>query len=259
MIKQLLPTSWEPYLAPQFQMPYFAKLESLVSDAYMGSVVYPSQENLFRALRFVAPSDVKVVILGQDPYHEPNQAHGLAFSVPDDCKTPGSLNHIFQEIVMETSVEPLHSNSLVRWAEQGVLLLNTTLTVEQGKAASHRNFGWSQFTDAIISVVSQQSPHVAFMLWGSDAASKAQIIDQQKHLILTSTHPSGLSWGKTSKPNSMRGMRLTVEPNGVINRSDEYFIYDGFGRSKNNSFWGSMHFVAANNFLISHNLKPIVW
>ena len=258
-MKNLMPEKWRYLLDNEFNKEYFLELTQKVDAAYSNSVVYPTRKNLFRAFELCAPEDVKVVILGQDPYHEPGQAQGLAFSVPDICPMPGSLNHIFQEIAMEFQTEPLPGNNLERWARQGVLLLNATLTVEKGKAGSHEMFGWQQFTDTIISLLSEKYSNIVFMLWGKSAASKAKFIDETKHKIYISTHPSGLSWGKTSNFSKMKGCALSIDNKGKLIENDINFVYKGFGRLRNDSFWGSMQFRAANNYLQSNGKNPIDW
>ncbi len=258
-MKELIPAEWRNLLGRELEQPYFGELTNKVEHAYSSSIVYPAKENLFRAFELCDPENVKVVILGQDPYHEPGQAQGLAFSVPDMCPMPGSLNHIFQEIAMEFQVEPLVGNSLDRWARQGVLLLNATLTVEKGKAGSHESFGWQRFTDAVIKVLSEKCDNVVFMLWGKSAAAKTKIIDNAKHKIYVSTHPSGLSWGKTSNFEKIKGSALSITDNGDLIENDVNFVYNGFGRLRNDSFWGSMQFRAANNYLKSKGKNPIDW
>ena len=258
-MKDLIPDKWRDLLVDELEKDYFVELTHRVDVAYSTSVVYPAHENLFRAFELCAPEDVKVVILGQDPYHEPGQAQGLAFSVPDMCQAPGSLNHIFQEIAMEFQAEPLPGNNLERWARQGVLLLNATLTVEAGKAGSHESFGWQRFTDAVIDLLSNRCKNVVFMLWGKSAAAKVKIIDEIKHKVYVSTHPSGLSWGKTSNVVKMKGCALKVGDNGDLIGSDVSFVYKGFGRLRNDSFWGSMQFRAVNNYLKSNGKNPIDW
>ena len=246
-MKELIPEKWVGILKKEIEAQYFVELDNRIEEAYFSSVVYPAKENLFCAFELCAPEDVKVVILGQDPYHEPCQAHGLAFSVTDMCQMPGSLNHIFKEISMEFQTEPLVGSCLDRWARQGVLLLNATLTVEKGKAGSHESFGWQKFTDAVIALLSEKYENIVFMLWGKSAAAKVKIIDNSKHKIYVSTHPSGLSWGKTSNFEKMKGCALSITDNGDLIENDVNFVYKGFGRLRNDSFWGSMQFRAANN------------
>ena len=258
-MKELIPENWKFLLGVELEKEYFTELIENVDVAYSDTIVYPARENVFRAFELCAPEDVKVVILGQDPYHEPGQAHGLAFSVPNMCQMPGSLNHIFQEIAMEFQSEPLSGNSLERWACQGVLLLNATLTVEKGKAGSHESFGWQKFTDAVIARLSDRYENIVFMLWGKSAAAKVKIIDETKHRVYVSTHPSGLSWGKTSNVVKMKGCALKISDNGDLIESDVNFVYKGFGRLRNDSFWGSMQFRATNNYLKSKGKNPIDW
>ena len=258
-MKELIPLNWQNLLVDEFEKEYFKQLVDNVENAYSSMVVYPMRKNIFRAFELCAPEDVRVVILGQDPYHEPGQAHGLAFSVPDMCQMPGSLNHIFQEIAMEFQVEPLPGNNLERWAQQGVLLLNATLTVEAGRAGSHESFGWQRFTDAVIAELSERCENIVFMLWGKSAAAKAKIIDETKHKVYVTTHPSGLSWGKTSNVEKMKGCALKVSDNGDLIESDVNFVYKGFGRLRDDSFWGSMQFRATNNYLKSKGKNPIDW
>lgn len=258
-MKDLIPAEWQNLLSDEFAQQYFVELSDRVEKAYASSVVYPARANLFRAFELCAPEDVRVVILGQDPYHEPGQAQGLAFSVPDMCQTPGSLNHIFQEIALEFQTEPLPGNNLERWARQGVLLLNATLTVEAGKAASHESFGWQQFTDAVITKLNAKYEHIVFMLWGKSAIAKKGLIDEMRHKVYTSTHPSGLSWGKTSNLQKMKGRTLVANKQGDLLVYDVNFAYKGFGRLRDDSFWGSMQFRATNNYLQSKGKKVIDW
>ena len=258
-MKNLISEKWKNLLDDEFGKKYFIELMQKVDLAYSNSIVYPIRKNLFHAFDFCSPENVHVVILGQDPYHEPGQAHGLAFSVSDMCQMPGSLNHIFQEIAMEFQTEPMIGNNLERWARQGVLLLNSTLTVEAGKAGSHETFGWQKFTDAVIGLLSERYENIVFMLWGKSAAEKSKIIDKTKHKVYISTHPSGLSWGKTSNVCKMNGCALRVSGNGDLTESDVNFVYKGFGRLRNDSFWGSMQFRAANNYLKSKGKKMIDW
>lgn len=183
--------------------------------------IFPATQNYFRALDLVDVDKVKVVILGQDPYHGVGQAHGLSFSVPDGVRFPPSLQNIFKELKEDLGIEPPKSGDLTRWAEQGVLLLNSVLTVEQDKAASHQKQGWEEFTDRVIAVVNDQSPHAVFILWGSYAQKKAAFVDKTRHLIISSPHPSPLS--------SHRG------------------------------FFGSKPFSKANAWLKSKGLEPVRW
>lgn len=192
-MKPQLHPSWLIHLQSEFQQPYMQQLrEFLLAQKQLGKIIYPPGKLIFNALNTTPLEQVKVVILGQDPYHGPGQAHGLSFSVPDGVKPPPSLVNIFKEIKQDLGIQN-HTGNLSQWAEQGVLLLNSVLTVEQGQAASHRDKGWERFTDRIIEVVNEQCDHVVFMLWGSYAQRKGQQIDPQKHLLLKAPHPSPLS------------------------------------------------------------------
>lgn len=213
--------SWANALHEEFAQPYFANLVSFVEAEYASTTVYPPANLIFNAFDHCPLGNVKVVILGQDPYHEPNQAQGLAFSVPDGVRIPPSLVNIYKEIASDTGRPIPPSGNLERWTTQGVLLLNATLTVRMHAAGSHQGKGWEQFTDSVIRLVSDTQPAVVFLLWGSYAIRKAELIDAHKHLILTAPHPSPLS------------------------------AYRGF--------FGCRHFSQANNFLMQHGLSPIEW
>lgn len=213
--------SWRSRLNAEFDKPYFAKLVAFVRHEYASGTCYPSGSKIFNAFNSTPFESVKVVILGQDPYHEPGQAMGLSFSVPQGTPLPPSLRNIYTEIRNELGVEPPASGDLTRWAEQGVLLLNATLTVRQGQAASHQKQGWEIFTDAAIRLLATEREHLVFMLWGAYAGAKAQFIDPQRHLVLRSAHPSPLS--------ASRG------------------------------FFGNHHFQLCNDYLLSHGQQPIVW
>ena len=180
---------WKAVLKSELGKEYFTELIDEVNSLYLSGVVYPSQELIFNAFTYCPFTKVKVVILGQDPYHGFGQAHGLAFSVPDEIKIPPSLMNIYKEIGNSL---PLSGN-LVPWAEQGVLLLNSTLTVTAHQPGSHQKLGWETFTDAVISKVSDKQKHVVFLLWGAFAQKKEGLIDHTKHLVLTAPHPSPLS------------------------------------------------------------------
>ena len=193
MVDVKIEESWKTRLNNEFQMPYFKTLTDFVRMEYRQCRVYPPGKLIFNAFNLCPFDALKVVIIGQDPYHEPGQAQGLAFSVPDGVRIPPSLVNIYKEISDDTGVAIPQSGDLTRWAKQGVLLLNATLTVREHLAGSHQRRGWEQFTDAVIRIVSQEKEHVAFILWGSYAQSKALFIDSSKHLILKSTHPSPLS------------------------------------------------------------------
>lgn len=213
--------SWKAQLQQEFEQAYFARLVSFVKDAYATQKVYPPAKLIFNAFDLCPFEEVKVVILGQDPYHEPGQAHGLSFSVPEGVAFPPSLQNIFKEIECDLGEAPLRHGNLERWAKQGVLLLNATLSVEAHKAGSHQNKGWETFTDAVIARLSSQREHLVFLLWGSYAQRKGAVIDASKHLVLKSVHPSPLS------------------------------AYRGF--------FGNHHFSQANEYLSQHGLTPIDW
>ena len=186
---------WRPLLAEELEKPYFAALAERVDAAYASSIVFPSREELFAAFALTPPEAVRVVILGQDPYHEPGQAHGLAFSVRRGVKLPPSLRNIYQELESDVGVAPAKDGDLTAWTRQGVLLLNTVLTVESGKANSHKNFGWQKFTDAVLAACAALPQPVAFVLWGGQAQKKAPLLEGSAapRLILQGPHPSPLS------------------------------------------------------------------
>lgn len=213
--------SWKEVLAGEFKKEYFGILVQSVKAAYAKSVVYPPPKLIFNAFTLCPFDSVRVVILGQDPYHAPSQAHGLAFSVQDGVVIPPSLQNIYKEITRDLGSPAPTSGNLTRLASQGVLLLNSTLTVQAGIAGSHQSFGWETFTDAVIQTISNKNEHVVFMLWGAFATSKRQYIDEEKHLVLTTSHPSPLS------------------------------AYRGF--------LGSGHFRTCNEYLVSQNKAPIIW
>lgn len=185
--------SWEKVLQEEFNKGYFKDLSKSVEKAYLERTVFPAREKVFNAFKLCPLNKVKVVILGQDPYHGAGQAHGLSFSVPDDIKIPPSLINIYKEIASDLGKEIPESGNLEHWAEQGVLLLNATLTVEEGQAGFHQGWGWETFTDEVIKKISEEKENVVFLLWGKFAQDKAKLIDESKHLILKTTHPSPLS------------------------------------------------------------------
>ncbi|MFA7552937.1 MAG: uracil-DNA glycosylase [Spongiibacteraceae bacterium] len=189
-----LPESWKAELDAEFQQPYFHALDDFLMDQErLGKTIFPPQEHWFNAFNAVEFDQVKVVILGQDPYHGLGQAHGLCFSVQPGTRIPPSLRNIFKQLHAEYD-QPIPENGcLQRWAQQGVLLLNATLTVEQGKAGSHQGQGWEQFTDAVIQRLNEHRRGLVFLLWGSYAQNKGRLIDDSKHLILRASHPSPLS------------------------------------------------------------------
>ena len=184
--------SWQPFLKSEFPEPYFVDLSEFLKEAYEQKTIYPSKQQVFTAFT-TDLNDLKVVILGQDPYHGPDQAHGLAFSVPTGISPPPSLVNIYKEIKDDVGGAIPTSGNLSHWAKQGVLLLNNTLTVEAHRAASHRGRGWETFTESVIKYLNKERPHLVFILWGRDARSKSSLIDQTKHLVLESPHPSPLS------------------------------------------------------------------
>lgn len=216
-----LEESWKKRLAPEFEKPYFESLVSFVRSAYQQHTIFPPSGLIFNALDSCPFDDVKVVIVGQDPYHDVGQAHGLSFSVPDGIAIPPSLVNIYKEIADDLGKPIPTTGNLTRWAKQGVLLLNATLTVEAHKAGSHQNRGWETFTDAVIDAVASEKEHVVFMLWGAYAQRKGQSIDSRKHLVLKSPHPSPLS------------------------------AYRGF--------FGNKHFSQANTYLQKYHQQPIDW
>lgn len=186
--------SWKSKLGPEFDQEYMKKLKAFLVDEYKASkTIYPKGDEYFAALNYTDFDKVKVIIVGQDPYHGPDQAHGLSFSVRDGVRFPPSLQNIFKELKSDLGIEPPKSGSLVKWAEQGVLLLNAVLTVEGGLAASHQGRGWEQFTDRIIHLLNEQREGLVFILWGSYAQKKAAFVDRKKHLVIESVHPSPLS------------------------------------------------------------------
>lgn len=185
-------TDWNPLLRGEFEKPYWKQLQTFVDDERRRHTVYPSREDVFASLRTTPYADVKVLVLGQDPYHGPGQAHGLCFSVQRDVEPPPSLVNIFKELRDDIGISiPTHGN-LEAWARRGVLLLNTTLTVRAGQAASHQGKGWETFTDQVIRVVNEK-PFVVFVLWGAHARKKKVLIDTQRHVVVESAHPSPLS------------------------------------------------------------------
>jgi uracil-DNA glycosylase len=190
---QSIDASWADLWAQESQQPYFARLTELVNNAYGHSTCFPPQHLIFSAFRLLPLQQVRVVILGQDPYHQPHQAHGLSFSVPAQMKAPPSLRNILTELKRDPLVEVPPTNDLTSWAAQGVLLLNSWLTVEANRPASHSTYGWEQFTDACIRYVSERQSHVVFMLWGAPAQRKRMIIREDKHQLLLAPHPSPLS------------------------------------------------------------------
>jgi uracil-DNA glycosylase len=193
MKKKKLHNDWGPLLEDEFQKPYYLALREFLKKEYATQTVYPNPYDIFNALHFTPYHQVKVVILGQDPYHGPGQAHGLSFSVQPGVEPPPSLKNIFKELHNDLGCPIPNHGHLVSWAKQGVLLLNTVLTVRRGQAHSHRGKGWEQFTDRIITLLSERERPIVFILWGRPAQSKMSLIDTSKHFVITSPHPSPLS------------------------------------------------------------------
>lgn len=213
--------SWKRVLGSEFEKEYFKTLRDFIHSEYRNKTIYPPAKQIFNAFDSCPFESVKVVILGQDPYHEPSQAHGLSFSVLPPCPPPPSLVNIYKEIRSDVGDLVSANGDLTDWSRQGVLLLNATLTVEAHKAGSHQNKGWETFTDSAIKALAENREHLVFMLWGSYAQRKGAFIDRSRHLVLQAPHPSPLS------------------------------AYRGF--------FGCKHFSAANTYLISQGLSPIVW
>lgn len=218
---EILKNDWKNYLSSEFEKDYYINLRNFLKHEYSSSVIYPNMYDIFNALHYTSFKDTKVVILGQDPYHGPNQAHGLSFSVNPGVKTPPSLVNIFKELHTDLGCYIPNNGYLKKWADQGVLLLNTVLTVRASEANSHRKKGWEEFTNKIISVLNTKETPIVFILWGNNAISKTELITNPKHLIIKSVHPSPLS--------ASRG------------------------------FFGSKPFSKTNEFLISTNQSPIDW
>ncbi len=217
----IIEESWKKVLQPEFDKEYFAQTASfLKQEKKEGVKIYPPGSLIFNAFRLTPFDRVKVVILGQDPYHGHGQAHGLSFSVPDGIAMPPSLQNIYKEIESDLGAPVQRTGNLEKWAVQGVFLLNSVLTVRAGQPTSHSNIGWQSFTDAVIRTISEQKEHVVFMLWGNYARSKRDLIDSSKHLILEAAHPSPLARG---------------------------------------AFFGCRHFSKANTYLSDTGQKPIVW
>ena len=213
--------SWKQLLAGEFEKPYFEGLTRFIRDEYAQHKIYPPGKLIFNAFNQCPVDLVKVVILGQDPYHGPGQAHGLCFSVPDGVAFPPSLQNILTEITSDVRGSVPRSGNLERWARQGVFLLNATLTVRAGQAGSHQNKGWEQFTDRVIHLLAERKENLVFMLWGSYAQQKGKFIDTSHHLVLSSVHPSPLS------------------------------AYRGF--------FGNRHFSKTNEYLAAHGKEPVYW
>ena len=217
----MIGNDWDYYLKDEYNKEYFRELLANVNKYYKDKTIYPPKNEIFNAFRHTPYKDVKVVILGQDPYHGPNQAEGLSFSVKNDVKKPPSLQNIFKELNDDLNIPFPKTNSLIPWADQGVLLLNTVLTVEANHPASHKGLGWEIFTDQVIKLLNEKTTPVVFILWGSFARSKKSLITNKNHYIIESAHPSPFS------------------------------AYNGF--------FGSKPFSKTNNYLINKGLTPIDW
>lgn len=207
----ILINDWAALLEPEFEKPYYMRLQQFLQEEYRTKTIYPEREDLFAALQLTSYADTKVVILGQDPYHGPGQAHGLSFSVNPGAKIPPSLKNIYKELQADVGCFIPNNGYLQKWAEQGVLLLNTVLTVRAGEANSHRGKGWEILTDRVISLLNEREKPVAFILWGSPAQAKLRLIEAKHHFILKSAHPSPLSANKGffgSKPFSQTNQFL---------------------------------------------------
>lgn len=212
---------WDALLADEFKKDYYLQLRQFLISEYNSRTIYPPMNDIFNALRYTSYSDVKAVILGQDPYHGAGQAHGLCFSVKKGTPPPPSLQNIYKEINTELGLPIPNHGELTEWAKSGVLLMNTVLTVREGQANSHRGHGWEIFTDKVIELLNKREQPIVFLLWGGNARSKAKLITNPKHLILQCAHPSPLS------------------------------AYNGF--------FGCGHFIKANEFLKSQGIEPINW
>jgi uracil-DNA glycosylase len=213
--------SWKKALSEEFDKPYFKKLADFVRQEYLKSKVYPAPKDVFRAFDICPFDKVKVVILGQDPYHGPKQANGLSFAVHEGIVIPPSLKNIYKEIESDLDIKPKSSGDLSRWAKQGVLLLNATLTVRASTPGSHQKKGWEEFTDAVIKKLSDEREHLVFILWGNYAKNKGVVIDRNKHLVLESAHPSPFS--------------------------------------ADSGFFGNKHFSKANEYLKESGLGEVDW
>ena len=219
--KHMIGNDWDEVLKVIENSDGFKKFLSLINEKYATSIVYPPKNYVFNALKLTSYKNTKVVIVGQDPYHGDGEAHGLSFSVQKGIKIPPSLKNIYKELYSDLGIPPNNEGELTKWAEEGVLLLNSVLTVEKDSPASHRNLGWELLTDYIIKSLNEKDEPVVFILWGNFAKEKRKFITNPKHLVLTSTHPSPFS--------------------------------------ANNGFFGSKPFSKTNEFLIKNNLKPIDW
>jgi uracil-DNA glycosylase len=193
MLKNMLPDNWSNILEEEFEKPYFKKLESFLDNEFQTQIIYPTKENIFNAFKYTSYDDVKVLLLGQDPYHGKNQAHGLSFSVLDNITLPPSLRNIYKELESDLGIIPTKNGNLEKWAKQGILMLNAVLTVREGLANSHKSQGWEKFTDSVIKKLNERNKPIIFLLWGNYAKKKASLIDKNKHIIIEGIHPSPLS------------------------------------------------------------------
>ncbi len=221
MKQRILKNDWHDYLHEEFKKPYYQKLRAFLKKEYFTRTIYPQMNDIYNALHYTPYKSVKAVILGQDPYHGPNQAHGLSFSVQPGVKPPPSLENIFTELENDLGIQRPNHGYLIDWANEGVLLLNTVLTVRAGQAHSHRGIGWENFTNRVIEVLNEKEHPIVYILWGKAAQSKIPLIDQNKHFIIQSAHPSPLS--------AHRG------------------------------FFGSRPFSRTNDWLVKHGIEPIDW
>ncbi len=212
---------WDEILKGEFDKEYYLKLREFLKQEYSTYHIYPGMYDIFNALKYTPYNDVKAVIIGQDPYHQPGQAHGLCFSVKKGVRIPPSLQNIYKEIQSDLGIPPANHGELISWAQNGVLMLNAVLTVRDSAAGSHRNKGWEIFTDRVIELLNQREKPMVFLLWGGYAKEKVRLITNPNHLVLTSAHPSPLS------------------------------AYNGF--------FGNRHFSRTNEFLSSHGIEPVDW
>ena len=221
-MKRILSQDWEKVLSNQFKLDYYKKLEKKVLDDYNSLKCYPDLNNIFKAFNLCKFNDLKVVIIGQDPYHGYNEANGLAFSVNEGINIPPSLKNILKEVKSDTGKTSINNGDLSIWATQGVFLLNSILTVVENKPLSHKGIGWEDFTNEVIKIISKNASNIVFLLWGNNAKNKIKFIDEQKNCVLMSGHPSPLS--------------------------------------ANRGYWfNNKHFSQTNNYLISKNKTPIIW
>lgn len=212
---------WDKVLEGEFEKEYYLRLRGFLADEYRTKTIYPDMYSIFNALKYTAYEDVKVVILGQDPYHEPGQAHGLCFSVQEGVRIPPSLVNIYKELESDLGIKAPAHGCLTDWAENGVLLLNTVLTVQRGAANSHKGKGWEKFTDSVIEKLNRREKPMVFILWGANAKAKRELITNPEHLVITGAHPSPLS------------------------------AYNGF--------FGGKYFSRANNYLVSKGMEAVDW